>query len=29
MKEIEGIYNRKRNDIADQEKEKYKAWADY
>ena len=28
IKEIESIYNRKRNDITDQEKEKYKAWAD-
>ena len=28
IKEIESIYNRKRNDITDQEKEKYKAWTD-
>ena len=29
IKVIEGIYNKKRNDITDQEKEEYKAWADY
>ena len=29
IREIEGIYNRERNDSADQVKEKHKAWADY
>ena len=28
IKEIEGIYNKKRKNITRQEKEKYKAWAD-
>ena len=28
IKEIEDIYNKKRNSITRQEKEKYKAWAD-